>query len=94
MIEAMTATKIWTGDFSPVFVELLEETGISVYQISQYTHLDQGYIHRLKTGEKKNPSPETVIKICLAFAHLSSTFGIYQAERLFKSTGRTISIRD
>jgi transcriptional regulator with XRE-family HTH domain len=90
----MSAIEVWASDFSQVFSELLEETGITVYQLSQYTHLDQAYLHRLKTGERKNPSPTTVIKINLAFAHLSTEFGIRQAERLFKSIGRTISIRD
>ncbi|MCJ7655323.1 MAG: helix-turn-helix transcriptional regulator [Dehalococcoidia bacterium] len=94
MTEAMTAMEVWAGDFSPVFFRLLEETEITIYQISQYTHLDQAYLHRLKTGERRNPSPATVIKITLAFAHLSAEFGIRQAERLFKSIGRTISIRD
>jgi transcriptional regulator with XRE-family HTH domain len=94
MTEAMTAREVWAGDFSPVFSGLLDETGITIYQISQYTHLDQAYLHRLKIGERKNPSPATVIKICLAFAHLSYKFGTYEAERPFQSTGRTISIRD
>jgi transcriptional regulator with XRE-family HTH domain len=94
MTEAMTAIEVWISDFSPAFSRLLEETGITIYQISQYTHLDQAYLHRLKTGERKNPSPATIIKIALAFAHLSPAFGIYEAERLFKSTGRTISFRD
>jgi transcriptional regulator with XRE-family HTH domain len=94
MTEAMTATEVWVSDFSLAFSRLLEKTGITIYQISQYTHLDQAYLHRLKTGERKNPSPATIIKISLAFAHFRPEFGIYEAERLFKSTGRTISSRD
>ena len=94
MTEAMTATEVWVSEFSPAFSRLLKETGITVYQISQYTHLDEAYLHRLKTGERKNPSPTTIIKIALAFAHLSPEFRIYEAERLFNSTGRTISPSD
>jgi glucose-6-phosphate-specific signal transduction histidine kinase len=42
----------YANDFSKVFSTLLEKTGISCYQISQYTHLNQSYLSRLKRIDK------------------------------------------
>jgi len=85
---------LYANDFSKVFSTLFEKTGISCYQISQYTHLDQAYLSRLKTGKKQNPSPETVIKISLAFAHYSNQVQLHDIQKLFKSVGRSIIIRE
>ena len=81
---------LYANDFSKVFSTFLEKTRISCYQISQYTHLDQAYLSRLKTGKKQNPSTETVIKISLALAHYSNQVQLHDIQRLFKSVGRSI----
>ncbi|MFC2013332.1 hypothetical protein ACFLU8_00325 [Chloroflexota bacterium] len=62
---------IYTNNFCKVFAKVLAETGVTCYKISQYSGLDGGYLSRLKSGLKENPSPETVIKICIAIAHYS-----------------------
>jgi hypothetical protein len=85
---------LYANDFSKVFSSLLEKSDISCYQISQYTHLDQAYLSRLKTGEKQNPSPETVIKIGLALAHYSKHVQLHDIQNLFKSVGRSIITRE
>jgi len=85
---------IYTNGFSGVFSALLQKTSISCYQISHYTHLDQAYLSRLKTGEKQNPSPETVIKISLAFAHYSKQVQLHDIQRLFRSVGRSLSMAE
>jgi len=81
---------LYANDFSKVFSTLLEKSGISCYRISQYTHLDQAYLSRLKTGNKQNPSPETVIKISLALAYYSNQVQLHDIQKLFKSVGRSI----
>ena len=80
------------NSFSPAFTKLLEKTGVTAYQISQFTHLDQAYLSRLKNGEKQNPSPETIVKIALAFARLSEEISIYDLERLVNSIGRSLHV--
>ena len=85
---------IYANEFSVVFSALLQKTDISCYQISQYTHLDQAYLSRLKTGEKKNPSPETVIKISLAFTHFSNQVRLHDIQRLFRSVGRSLNVAE
>ena len=85
---------LYASDFSKVFSTLLEKNGISCYQISRYTHLDQAYLSRLKNGGKHNPSPETLIKISLALAHYSNQVQLHDIQRLLKSVGRSIITRE
>ena len=81
---------LYASDFSVIFSKLLEKTGVTCYQISQYSHLDQAYLSRLKNGEKKNPSPETIVKISVALAHFNDKVNLNDVEDLFKTLGRSI----
>jgi len=81
---------IYTNNFSKVFDKVLAETGVTCYKISQYSGLDEGYLSRLKSGLKDNPSPETIIKICIAIAHYSERTKLHDIEALFNATGRTL----
>jgi len=76
---------IYHNNFSKVFSQLLKMAGVSCYQISQYTGLTQAYLSRLKTGEKQNPSPQTILMISLALAHFSDKIRIQQIRKLFES---------
>ena len=81
---------IYSKDFAKVFSYLLEESGVTCYQIKQYTHLDEGYLSRLKNGERHDPSPETIIRICLALAFRSKNLKLYHFEKLFNAAGRSL----
>jgi transcriptional regulator with XRE-family HTH domain len=85
---------IYKDNFSLVFIELLEKSRVSCYQIHEYTSLDQAYLSRLKNGEKQNPSPETIIKISLALTHYSDKIKFYDIQKLFKSVGRSLRLND
>jgi len=85
---------LYPNRFSKVFSRLLAENDISCYKISEYTHLDQGYLSRLKTGEKSNPSPETIMKISLALVHASSNVRLHDVEELFNAVGRSLRTRE
>jgi len=84
---------LYANDFSKVFSTLLDKTGVSCYQISRYTHLDEAYLSRLRSGEKNKPSRETVIKIGLALARFSDEVTLSDIETLFKSTSLSIVSR-
>ena len=90
----MTRDGVYSGNFSQAFSQLLEKSGISCYQISQFAHLDQAYLSRLKSGERANPSAETIIKISLALTHYSNNINLYDIQRLFKSVGRSLNSND
>ena len=81
---------IYSTDFAKVFSRLIEKYNLSYYQVSQFSGLDQAYLSRLKSGEKKNPSPETVVKISLATCHLNNKVQLSDIEELFNSTGRSL----
>ena len=79
-------------DFTQVLNKLLEKDKIIPYQICKYTHLDQSYLSRLRNGEKNNPSTATLIRISLGMVRHSDKITIYDIERLFKSTGRSLGL--
>lgn len=90
----MTGHGVYSNSFSQVFSQIVEMAGVSCYQISQFAHLDQAYLSRLKNGEKQNPSPETIMKISLALAHYSDKIKLYDIQKLFKSVGRSLKLND
>jgi predicted transcriptional regulator len=81
---------IYTNDFCKAFAKVLAETGVTCYKISQYSGLNEGYLSRLKSGLKENPSPETIIKICVAIVFHSKGTKLHDIEALFNATGRTL----
>ena len=84
---------VFSSNFSQAFSRLLDETGVTCYQIAKYTGIDEGYLSRLRSGEKRNPSPEIIARICLAIAHLSNKTTQPDFEALFNSVGRSLLIK-
>jgi hypothetical protein len=81
---------VYNNSFAQTFSELIQKFDVSCYKIYQYTHLDQGYLSRLRNGGKENPSPETLVRISVAFAHYNSKFRQSDVQKLFRSVGRSI----
>ena len=84
---------LYSNDFAEVFSRILKKTGASCYRIAAFSHLDEAYLSRLKSGEKTNPSPETVMKICLGLVRASDKVTLYDCEMLFRSVGRSLRIK-
>ena len=84
---------LYSTDFAHAFSELLEKAGTTCYKISQYSHVDEAYLSRLRNGEKGNPSPEILVRILLGLVHHSNKIDINDAERLFNSVGRSIHVQ-
>jgi transcriptional regulator with XRE-family HTH domain len=82
---------LYASNFSVAFAAVLEDSGVTCYQIAKYAGLDQGYLSRLKNGEKSNPGPETIMRISLALAHFGKQVSLSDIERLFRSVGRSIT---
>ena len=79
--------------FSQVFSEIMERTGVTCYQINQYSGLDQGYLSRLKNGEKVNPSIGTVLAITYALVHFSDEVQLLDVKCLFNAAGFYVPLR-
>ncbi len=85
---------LYQNNFAEAFSKLLAKSGVTCYQIHKFTHLDQAYLSRLKSGERNSPSPETIVKIGLAICHLNDKIKLFDIETLFNSTGRSLRITD
>ena len=85
---------VFSNDFTNVFNELLQKSGASCYKISKYAQIDEPYIYRLSKGEKKNPSPEIIIRIYFALTHLNNNITLDDLDELLKSIGHTIFPRN
>ena len=85
---------LYQNNFTEALSKLIDKSGVTCYQIHQFTHLDQAYLGRLKSGEKNNPSPETIVKIGLAICHFDDKIKISEIDLLFKSVGRSLRITD
>jgi DNA-binding Xre family transcriptional regulator len=77
--------------FSETFSKLLLSSGVTCYQINQYTGIDPAYLSRLKNGEKYNPSTEVLLKVCFALAHFGPNVKLSDIEDLLNAVGRTIT---
>lgn len=49
--------------FSAELNSLIKASGKSVNQVAAHGRVDRAYLSRLLTGEKANPSPETLMRI-------------------------------
>lgn len=81
---------LFSNEFAKTFSDLITKSGVSCYRISQFVNIDEAYLSRLRDGQKTNPSPETVVRICLALAHFSDKLDIADFERLFNASGRSL----
>jgi len=84
---------LYSSDFSRVFSNLLERYHVSCYQIEEYSHLNQSYLSRLRSGQMANPSAETVVKIGIAIAHCNKDITLLEIESLFDACGRSLQKR-
>ena len=85
---------LYHNNFTEAFSKLITKSGVTPYKIGQFTQLDQAYLSRLKSGERNNPSPETIVKIGLAICHFNDEIKLSDIEILFNSTGRSLRITD
>jgi transcriptional regulator with XRE-family HTH domain len=53
------------NELSTTLNQMLRRSGKSVNQVAQYGGVDRAYLTRLLSGEKTNPSTETLLRIYL-----------------------------
>ena len=81
---------LYPNGFHNQFNKLLTQSGASCYQLAQFSGVNEGYIHRLKTGEKTNPGVEVVMRLALAFVHFDSKIGLHQIDELLYTINRSL----
>ena len=90
---AKLEAKYLNKQFSEKLSNLLEKSGVSCHQISEFTGIDQAYLSRLRNGLQRNPSAELVIKIGLALVRHGKGINLYHIEQLLNSAGYTLKIK-
>ena len=73
--------------FSGTLKTLREKSGKSRYRLAQCSGLDEGYLGRLESGQRRNPSRDTVIKIGLALVQDTAEVSIHDVQELLLSAG-------
>ena len=73
--------------FSGALKTLREKSGKSRYRLAQCSGLDEGYLGRLESGQRRNPSRDTVIKIGLALVQDTAEVSIHDVQELLLSAG-------
>jgi len=81
---------IYSNNFDKIYSKLLDELEVTNYEVSKFTHIDQGYLSSLRNGHKNNPSPEILVKIGLALAHYGNKVKMKHIEELFNAAGRSL----
>ena len=74
-------------DFSRTLKRLRSKAGKSRYKLAQYSGLDEAYVLRLESGERQNPSRDTVMKLALALVTDSATVSIHDVNELLLAGG-------
>ena len=72
-------------DFAVLLRLLRERSGKSRYRLAQFCGLDEAYLSRLESGERRNPSRDTVMKIGLALVEGSTQVSIHDVKELLLS---------
>ena len=63
------------------------KSGKSRYRLAQFSGLDEAYLLRLESGERQNPSRDTVMKLGLALVADSTTVSIHDVNELLWAGG-------
>ena len=74
-------------EFPTVLRELRARSRKSIYRLAQYCELTEAYLGRLKTGERQNPTRDTVVKIALALVEDSTEVTIHDVQELLVAAG-------
>ena len=73
--------------FGATLKKLRLKSGKSRYRLAQYSGLDEAYILRLESGQRQNPSRDTVMKLCLALVAKSDVVSLQNVNALLLAGG-------
>ena len=73
--------------FGQTLKNLRTKSGKSRYRLNQCSGLDEAYILRLESGERQNPSRDSVMKLGLALVATSEAMSIQDVNELLLAAG-------
>ncbi len=68
--------------FSQTLKRLRQQSGKSRYKLAQYSGLNEAYLLRLESGERRNPSRDAVVKLALALVADSGAVSLHDVNEL------------
>ena len=71
-----------TTQFSQTLRRLRLQSGKSRYKLAQYSGISEAYLLRLESGERRNPSRDTVLKLALALVAGASSVSLCDVNEL------------
>ncbi|MEE9202091.1 MAG: helix-turn-helix transcriptional regulator [Dehalococcoidia bacterium] len=78
---------VQTTQFGRCLQELRRKADKSRYRLAQYTGLNEAYLLRLESGERRQPSRDVALMLALALASGSDQVSLYDVEELLLSAG-------
>ena len=73
--------------FSVLLRSLRERSGKSRYRLAQFCGVNEAYLLRLESGERRNPTRDTVVKLGLALVADSSSVTLDDVNELLLAAG-------
>ncbi len=73
--------------FQRRLTKLVQKSALTLYRLAQLAEVDESYVRRLVTGEKRNPREDVVIALAIALREGSSSVSVRDFRRLIKSAG-------
>ncbi len=74
-------------EFQRRLTKLVQKSALTLYRLAQLAEVDESYVRRLVTGEKRNPREDVVIALAIALREGSSSVSVRDFRRLIKSAG-------
>ena len=76
-----------TTEFSRTLKRLRSKSGKTRYKLALHSGLNEAYVLRLESGERQNPSRDTVMKLGLDLVADSATVSIHDGNELLLAGG-------
>lgn len=67
--------------------KLIEKSGLSIYRLAKSALVDETYVRRLVSGERRKPRERVVVNLALALIECSAKISSRDAERLIRAAG-------
>lgn len=67
--------------------KLIEKSGLSIYRLAKSALVDETYVRRLVSGERRKPRERVVVNLALALTECSAKISSRDAERLIRAAG-------
>ena len=72
-------------EFSKILKDLMDKSGKTRYRLARCSGVDEAYIFRLESGERRNPTRDIVVKLGLGLMHDSSSVTVDDVNELLLS---------